>query len=110
MRMLVVIQDPRELSRIHGVHSQTAVLGAVLAVCLVHESTDRGTDHLALQRQLTATLRSKLGAAAESIAIFVVTGRHDDDVGRCAAEWGATSIADIEGREWQAPGSSGSPP
>jgi hypothetical protein len=103
MKVLAVIESGRELARIHGVHSLVVAMGGQLALCLVHGSSPGGTGHLSLQQQLTSQLRSRLGHGAESIAIFVVSGRPGDDVRACAAEWGATAITDIDGREWSAP-------
>ena len=69
---------------------------AELAVCLVHDGGDGGLGDLRLQQRMTAALRERLGADAESIATFVVTGRNGDDADACAATWGATRVVRLD--------------
>src|SRR5436190_14795649 len=93
-RVLVVI---RAISQVrNAVRARAARLAKddELAVCLVHDADGGGVGHLQLQRQMTVQLRVTLGAAAEAVATFVVSGRDGDDVASCAAGWGATMVDD----------------
>lgn len=89
-RVLVVIRDPRDLLTIRRGVAVAAVRASELAICQVTDD-----DHLAdLQHQqvMTRTLRLLLGADAETVAVFVVSGRVGDDAASCAESWGADVI------------------
>ena len=89
-RVLVVVRDPRDLPTIRRAVAVAEARAAELAVCQVTSD-----DHLAdlrHQQVMTRTLRRLLGEGAETVAVFVVSGRPGDDAASCAESWGADEI------------------
>ena len=95
-RLLFVLRDPLELRDAARSEALTAAEGADRAICLVRGDGDpSGMTHLGLQQRLTVEMRACLGAAAESMPTFVVSGQAGDDVESCASGWGATRVIDL---------------
>jgi hypothetical protein len=89
-RVLVVVRDPRDLPTIRRGVAVAAARSAELAVCQV--TSDDHLDDLHHQQAMTRALRRLLGEGAESVAVFVVSGRSGDDAASCAESWGADQI------------------
>jgi hypothetical protein len=92
MRILVVLTDadPKHVVR----ERFAALLSAhhVLAACLVAPELGSFPEGLEVQRRVSTMLRYLLGASAENIAVFVISGRPGDNVEDCALAWGASEV------------------
>jgi hypothetical protein len=96
-RVLVAVRDARDLQTLRRGVAAAATRGAELAVCQVTDDDHHASD-LHHQQAMTKTLRGLLGDEAESVAVFVVSGRAGDDVASCAAAWGADEIVRWDGK------------
>ncbi|HUS69001.1 MAG TPA: hypothetical protein VMZ28_30905 [Kofleriaceae bacterium] len=96
MKVLFVVRSWSALRSIGRSPGWRAAADGECACCFVHEADDGGRDHLGLQQRMTTDLRAVLGAGAEGVAIFVVSGRAGDGVDDCAAAWGATEVVELE--------------
>lgn len=97
-KLFVVIDSPIEVRKIPSLGADADVASQV-AICLIDGGD--GANHLALQQQTTAQLRARFGPAAETVAIFVVSGLPGDDVAACAAAWGASEVVSPQGTPWR---------
>ena len=91
-RLLFVVHEPSQLRTIVRSPAWGADGEAERALCLVHGGDPSGLGDLGLQQRMTIELRAALGADAETIPTFVVSGHPGDDVDACAASWGATRV------------------
>src|SRR5689334_13368838 len=92
MRVLVVLSDAVDVDTIRQRCAAHVAQGHELAICFVLSAPTTLQATLETQRKLTAALRIVLGAAAETIAVFVVTAVAGDEVADCARAWGATDV------------------
>lgn len=98
-RVLFVVHDASDLRAVARSPAWRSATPAERALCLVHDGDLSGVSHLSLQQRMTVQLRAALGAAAESIPTFVVSGSPGDDAATCAEAWGATRVVDLRGIE-----------
>lgn len=94
--MLFVIHATSTLRELVRSEAWNQAADGERACCLVHGHDTSGRSHLRLQQRMTIELRGSLGQYAEEVATFVVSGQDGDDVGACAASWGATRIVELD--------------
>ena len=92
MRVLLVLSDASVDEELRKRCQSLLDAGHEVAVC--HRLTDGNSlqETLDIQRKITGRLRYVLDSSAESIPVFVVTGKDGDGVDDCAKAWGATDV------------------
>jgi hypothetical protein len=92
-RALVLLRGPLDAASLRARCQVIAAESGEVAVCLVlEEHSPSLAEAVDAQRAITRALRMVLGDKAETIAVFVASGREGDRVEDWAREWGATVV------------------
>ncbi|HWA74065.1 MAG TPA: hypothetical protein VG937_17100 [Polyangiaceae bacterium] len=92
MRILVVLTDADAGDVVRQRFAALLSEHHVLAACKVAPELTSFPEGLETQRRISTMLRYLLGAPAENIAVFAISGRLGDSVEDCAREWGAAEV------------------
>jgi hypothetical protein len=92
-RILVVLRAAIDAETVRRRCPPSVAQTHQMAVCYVLKPHEAGIEaSVEAQRRITLSLRQALNQRAETIPVFVVTGRDGDGIDDCAREWGATVV------------------